>query len=382
MNRRDFLKIGGLGVLSLIGAAAGGNANRAEAKPVKHENTGPSLPTGRKVDIHSHAILPAYIRGMEALDIDPVAEEGYPLPKWSKEAHLQFMADAGIDYSILSLPTPHIYRGNAVQSRKVARAINEEMARLAEEYPDKFGFVATLPFPDVEGSLEEIRYAMEELGALGVKVASNSNGVYLGDPCLEEVFAELNHRKSLVILHPSPARQLPWEDVVTGRVMALFEYPADTTRAVLNLLANGTLDRCPDVRLVVPHCGSFLPYMKSRAKAMFTMLAGLGMMEPVNMEKSMGGLYFDLAGDPMPIGAKAAHPAPAPTLAHPCASGQMDMLLAITDREHILYGSDYPYVPAPVLLKKKQALDTALTERGEMRRVYVENPAALLSMKP
>lgn len=31
----------------------------------------------------------------------------------------------------------------------------------------------------------------------------------------------------------------------------------------------------------------------------------------------------------------------------------MDMLLAIADEKHILYGSDYPYVPAPVLLKKK-----------------------------
>lgn len=360
-------------MLSLLGTTVGSNAAMAETKSPEHENTGRILPVGRKVDIHSHAILPAYLQGMEALGIDPVAEEGYPLPKWSAEAHFQFMADAGIDYSILSLPTPHIYRGDAAQSRKVARAINEEMAKLTQEYPDRFGFVAALPLPDVEGSLEEIRYATEELGALGVKVASNSDGVYLGDLCLEEVFAELNRLKSLVILHPSPARNLPRENVVTGKVMALFEYPADTTRAVLNLLANGTLERWPDIRLVVPHCGSFLPYMKSRAEAMFNMLAGLHMMEPVDMEKSIGRLYFDLAGDPMPIGAKVAHP---------CASGQMDMLLAITDREHILYGSDYPYVPAQILLKKKQALDTALTERGEMKQVYVDNPAVVLSMKP
>lgn len=250
------------------------------------------LPKGKKVDFHSHAILPSYVNGMKELGIDPVAEEGFPLPAWSVENHLKFMADAGIDYSILSLPTPHVFKGEASRSRRVVRAINEEMAELCRRFPDQFGFVAALPLPDAEGALAEICYAMEELGALGVKVASNSAGVYLGNPQLEEVFAELSRRKALVILHPSPARQLPRENVVTGRVMALFEYPADTTRTVLNLLASGTLARNPGIRLVVPHCGSFLPYMKSRGKAMFAMLAGMGMMEPVDMETEIGHLIW------------------------------------------------------------------------------------------
>lgn len=359
MNRRDFLKMGGLGALSLLamGTMAGGEA--MAASPDKGKSVQAiKFPEGKKVDFHCHAILPSYVNGMKELGIDPVAEEGFPLPAWSVEGHLKFMSEAGIDYSILSLPTPHVYNGDVTLSRKVVRSINEEMAELCRRYPDKFGFVAALPFPDAEGSLAEIRYAMEELGALGVKVASNSAGVYLGDSQLEEVFAELSRRKALVILHPSPARQLPRENVVTGRVMALFEYPADTTRAVLNLLASGTLARNPGIRLVVPHCGSFLPYMKSRAKAMFTMLASMGMMEQVDMEAEIGRLYFDLAGDPMPE--------------------EMDMLLAITDEKHILYGSDYPYVPAPVLLKKKAALDMALTSRGQMGQVYVRNPERLL----
>lgn len=359
MNHRDSLKMGGHDDLSVLtaGTLAGGETVAATLDKRKSvQNI--KLPKGKKVDFHSHAILPSYINGMKELGIEPVEEEGFSLPAWSVEAHLQFMAEAGIDYSILSLPTPHVYNGDVALSRKVVRAINEEMAEICQRLPDKFGFVAALPFPDTEGSLAEIRYAMEGLGALGVKVASNSAGVYLGDSQLETVFAELNRRKALVILHPSPARQLPRENVVTGRVMALFEYPADTTRAVLNLLAGGTLTRNPYIRLVVPHCGSFLPYMKSRAKAMFAMLSGMGMMEPVDMEAEIGRLYFDLAGDPLPE--------------------ETDMLLAITDEKHLLYGSDYPYVPAPVLLKKKAALDMALTSRGQIGQVYVRNPERLL----
>jgi len=200
---------------------------------------------------------------------------------------------------------------------------------------------------------------MDALGAVGVKVASNSYGVYLGDHILDEVFAELNSRDALIIMHPSPARSLPRKNVITGGVMALFEYPADTTRAVLNLLANGTLTRYGNLRMVVPHCGSFLPYMKQRAKGMFQLLAAMNMMEAVDIEAGLSRLYFDLAGDPMPE--------------------EMDMLLQIAGVDRLVYGSDFPYVLPDILLKKKAALDKALRDRGHEAKIYVENAKKLLS---
>ena len=57
----------------------------------------------------------------------------------------------------------------------------------------------------------------------------------------------------------------------------------------------------------------------------------------------------------------------------------MDMLLKITDREHIVYGSDYPYVLSPILLKKKEALDRELSARNWTEQVYVKNAATLMS---
>ena len=311
-----------------------------------------------KIDFHSHAMLPSYINALKSLKIDAAAEEGFPLPKWTAEAHLRFMQDAGIDYSVLSIPTPHIYNGDSVESTESAYLINEELSALCKQYPDKFGFVAVLPMPNLTGSINEITHAMDKLGALGVKVASNSYGVYLGDERLDPIFEELNRRESLVIMHQSPARSLPRENVITGMVMALYEYPADTTRAVLNMLANGTLDKYPKIKFVVPHCGSFLPYMKQRAGAMFQMLSSMNMMTPVNIENGIKRLYFDLAGDPMP--------------------DAMEMLLKITDVDHLIYGSDYPYVPAPILLKKKQALDKELQRRNWTNKIYVQNAAKLI----
>ena len=353
MKRRDFLKAGIGGAFTLWGIT---NALQEE-KALAAKGREP-LPQGRKVDMHAHAILPSFVQGLKKLGIDAAAEEGYPLPSWSESAHLDFMRQAGIDYTVLSPATPHIYNGDEKLSCEVAREINEETAALCRKYPDKFGFVAALPFPSIDGSIAEINYAMDKLGALGVKVPSNASGIYLGDARWERIFAELNCRRALIIMHPSPARELPRQGTVTGQVMALFEYPADTTRAVVNLLASGMLERYPQVRLVVPHCGSFLPYMKQRAKAMFAMLAGMQMMKPVDMEAGMKQLYYDLAGDPMPEA--------------------MDMLLKITDESHLLYGSDFPYVPAQALLGKKNGLDDELAKRHWLAKIYCQNSQELI----
>ena len=239
MKRRDFLKAGIGGAFALWGL---GDAMQEKTAMAAGRE---ALPAGRKIDVHAHAILPSFVQGLKKLGIDAAAEEGYPLPAWSEEAHLEFMRQALIDYTVLSPATPHIYNGDEKLSCEVAREINEETATLCRKYPDKFGFVAALPFPSSEGSIAEIRYAMDKLGALGVKVPSNAGGIYLGDARWEAVFAELNRRQALIILHPSPARELPRKGTVTGQVMALFEYPADTTRAVVFVWS---------CRTVVPSC--------------------------------------------------------------------------------------------------------------------------------
>ena len=175
MNRRDFLKISSVATFSMLF----GDFKMIEAKNFS-----------KKIDFHAHAILPSYVEGLKKLKIDVQAEEGFPLPKWSVEEHLKFMDDAGIDFTILSMATPHIYNGkkNEKLSCEIARQINEEFAAICKKFPEKFGFVATIPLPSVEGSISEINFATEKLGALGVKVASNSDEIYLGKRNFGKIF--------------------------------------------------------------------------------------------------------------------------------------------------------------------------------------------------
>ena len=141
------------------------------------------------IDFHAHPVPASFRQWLHTLGIDVIADDGFPLPKWSAQEQLKFMDDAGIDYTVLSLPTPHIHHGDDALSLQAAVEINDELCQISAGHPDRFGWTACLPLPYVEGSLQEIQRCLDENGALGVKVPTNADGVYLGDPVLDPVMA-------------------------------------------------------------------------------------------------------------------------------------------------------------------------------------------------
>lgn len=309
------------------------------------------------VDFHTHPVTEGYRSLVASLGIDPIEEDGFPLPKWSVEDQLSFMEEAGIDFSVLTAPVPHLYHGDADKAKAAARAVNDEIAQIVKQYPDRFAFAGCVPLPDVDGAIAETNYAMDELGAVGMKVATNMGGIYLGDPLFDPLMEEWNRRNVLVIIHPCRARQRP-DHVITGKVAAIYEYPADTTRAILNMIANRTMTRFPNIRWIVPHCGAFLPYMGQRFKGVSGILASMGMMETVDVDAEMSGLYFDIAGDPEPA--------------------QLQMLRMMADDSHIVYGSDFPHSPAKVVLAKKTHFDGNETYNDIRDDIYSYNAERLL----
>ena len=90
------------------------------------------------IDFHAHPIPGSFVKGLQDLVVDAIEEDGFPLPKWSLEDHLQFMKNAGITYTVLILPTPHIHNGDDEKARHAARMINTEMASYAKRDPEHF----------------------------------------------------------------------------------------------------------------------------------------------------------------------------------------------------------------------------------------------------
>ena len=307
------------------------------------------------VDVHCHIVPKTYIEYLEKHNA--TLDEGFPIPSWDAEKHLAFMDKAGIQTSVLTLPAPQPIFGSPEENAAIVRQCNEEAALLKQRHPDHFLFCATLPLPNVESSIKEAVYVLDVLGADGVKLATNAAGQYLGDPALDTLMAVLNERNAVIIIHPHKPSAVN-NQLIANVPLASYEYLAETTRTVLNMVANDVLVRYPNLKVAVPHCGSFLPNALPRFRSLLPVMVKQGYMQPVDVDANLSRLYYDLAGAP--------------------TDEVIDALLTITTPDHILYGSDYPYVAEPVLLQGKNALQSRLAQHGlEPQDVFADNAKRL-----
>lgn len=312
------------------------------------------------IDVHSHIITPEYTAFLAAHGAE--SEETFPLPQWSADSHIAFMDSLGISTSVLTMPAPQPYYGDASESRRIIRQINEAAAAVRRKYPGRFKFCAALPLPDVDAAIREAIYALDTLKADGIKLATNSRGQYLGDAALDTLMAVLNERHAVVIIHPH--RPTPYNVQTTAVTpLAMYEYPAETTRAVINMIARNVLVRYPHVKVVVPHCGSFLPLALPRMKSILPAMVSKGYMQQIDWAGNLSRLYYDLAGNP--------------------TADVIRALLTITSPGHILYGSDYPYMPDAVLRENKKRLLSTLSSNADLARYadmfMSQNASALFS---
>ena len=174
----------------------------------------PDFTNTTRVDTHTHPI-PDWFRTLE------LSAAGRETPSWNVAAHLQFMAEHGIRRSILSVSTP---QANAFASpskfeadprlRKkktvaLARLLNEYVAEVCRVYPDRFSWLAVTTLPYVDESVREVRYALEELGAVGISVLTNAEGIYPGDTAFSGLWSYLEERvragngREIVFIHPT-----------------------------------------------------------------------------------------------------------------------------------------------------------------------------------
>ncbi len=289
------------------------------------------------MDVHSHIITPEFVSALE--QEGKLMDEGFPLPKYDVTEHLKWMDEAGIQTSVLTLAAPQL------TSAEVVRKTNETATRIKEEHPGRFLFCAALPLPDVDAAIEEAKYALDVLKADGIKLATNVQGQYLGAPELDALFAFLNERKAVVILHPHRPEPVN-QQVMVQTPLAMQEYLSETTRAVTNMISRNVLARYPQVKVVVPHCGAYLPLAVPRMKSLTPVMQANKMVGEIDWEANLRALYYDLAG---------AH-----------SPETIRMMLTITSPDHLLYGSDYPYVASQVLTQSLARMKDYLSKEPDL----------------
>ncbi len=266
------------------------------------------------MDMHTHFSIET---GAISEDAERI---GFVVENKSLGEHLAAMDKLGITHSVLSCPTLK-YLNDPVACEEYCRQVNDAGAAIVRSHPDRLSFAAILPLPFVSAAVAEAKRAISELGACAVGMCSNYDGMYLGDERLIPLFDLFNEAGCTLLLHPAAPPVWP-EGPITGKILPMFEFITDTTRSVLDMISSGILSSHPNVRIVIPHTGSCLPVALDR-------YYGIMRAQRKIRDAPLDQIYYDLACDAYP------HAVP--------------VLLTMTDPSHIVYGTDFPAIPLPVL---------------------------------
>jgi len=311
-----------------------------------------AVPQSGFIDVHHHVVPPFYLS--EYRDAIASSRGGSISPawlEWTPDRALQEMDRHYIAMAVVSLSTPGIWFGEPERARDAARRCNEYSAELAQRHPRRFGRFATIPLPDVDGSLREIEYAYDDLGVEGVGILTSYGERWLGHPSYSEVLDELNRRQAVVFVHPTTPTCC--QSLIPGIAPLIAEVPQDTARAVINLLVSGTLQRNRDINFIFAHAGGTLPMIAGRIAHYGP--SQLGIHAPHGVDHELRRLNYDIAGT-----------AYGPAIA---------ALKTMAPVSQILLGSDYPYVPIGDTVNGMRALDFT---PDELRAIGRDNALRLL----
>jgi 6-methylsalicylate decarboxylase len=210
-----------------------------------------------RIDVHHHIMPPRYAAWLKDKGVRP---GGVDVPDWSPHAGLHLMDAVGIRASILSLSTPGVWFGDAIEAERWAREVNEYTAEVVSEHPDRFGFFATVTLPDVQTAIKAADHAYEQLGADGIVLLANNDGRYLGDAAFAPLLQHLNERRAVVFIHPGELPAAPVEGIPSFTA----DFLLDTTRSAISLVLSGALQRYDRIRFILAHAGGFVPYIADR----------------------------------------------------------------------------------------------------------------------
>jgi predicted TIM-barrel fold metal-dependent hydrolase len=271
-----------------------------------------------RIDAHQHVTPDVYRSALESIGIKGSGER--PWPESSPAVLIEAMDRTGLAAALISVASPGAYFGDIAFTRRLVRAINEDLARVIAEHPRRFAAVALVSLPNVDAALADLSHALDVLRLDGVLLLTHTGDRYLGHPDDAPLYAELDHRQAVVVVHPKRPAATGW---------AQFSFPDgyselafETYRAIANLYWNGMFARFPNIRWVMPHAGGVTPFLTFRFSGMDD-IAAVHERSPDGVAATLKQLYYDIA--------QATHPAP------------LAALMQVADPSRILFGTDFPF---------------------------------------
>ena len=323
--------------------------NRA-AKKVAKKKAAIKAPAVRKargrIDLHHHFLPQDYMRAER--ERSSATHGNTDLFSWTPEKSIAEMDKAGIAFAFASTSTPGVWYGDVELGRRLARQWTDAAIEAIGKYPSRFGLFAPLPLPDTEGSLAQIEYALDRSGADGVGLLANFEGKWLGDQSFWPVMEELDRRAAVVYVHPTFTPCV--RNTIPNAQMQLVEFPFETTRTIANLVLSGTTTKFPNIRWIFAHNGGATPMLIGRLEEQDHRPVGQNF--PAGMRAELRKFYYDNASA--------------------WNSSAMAALMNLVPKDHMFFGSDYPFLAATEAVHKfdKLKLDPATRTAIERNNAF------------
>ena len=256
---------------------------------------------------------------------------------WDPTRRIEEMDSAGVSMQVLStVPVMFSYWARPNDALDLSRFLNDHIAEVVGENPNRFVGLGTLPLQDVDLAARELERCLRELGLRGVEIGTHvdANEYCHGADCrnlddrsLDVLWKTAEQLNGAIFVHPwdmmgkrrMPKYWLPW----------LVGMPAETSLAICSMIFGGVFERFPKLRVAFAHGGGTFPSTIGRIEHAFHVRPDLvaidNKINPRNYlatDKTPARFYVD-------------------SLVHD--ENALKTLLNLFGAQRVALGSDYPF---------------------------------------
>ena len=248
----------------------------------------------------------------------------FPAQNADPESRLALMEKYGVDMQAVSQTAPVVIGFNPEEAAEICRISNEDNYALCKAYPNKFVNVCMMSLLDTKSAIEELERAVNELDCRAITLGSNQNGKGLDFEEFYPFYEKVVEYDLPIFIHPVQWESYPLADAYKGwKSMLVLGWPFDTTIAAWRLVLSGTIDRFPEMKVVLHHYGAMLPFFKRRIEQNIRM----SLKDRLKKDKDISEYWKNFYGDTALDGAVASYP---------CG-------YAFFGSERTVFGTDYPF---------------------------------------
>ena len=254
-----------------------------------------------------------------------------PKIRYTPEQRLADMDSDGTDVQVVSIHTPLFpYHWNTTAAIQASREVNDEIAGMTKQWPDRFAGLATLPLQDVDASIQELDRAVNGLGLKGAEVDMVVNGLNWDEPRFLPLFKAAEELGALLFFHPQPQ-----DNIVAVERTLRYGIPnsvgvlLEDALVVATLICGGILEKCPNLRVCIAHGGGGACFAMGRIDHGWQVRseARVNILKPPSAYQNQ--IYYDFLTS---------------------SEAGLRFLIDTVGADHVVVGSDWPFVgwdPSP-----------------------------------